>query len=105
LENDVYIEMAGSDVSLWLCKVCLPNLVKNLAVSSSVFTLSDMEKGFTTLCDKFDAIAVASRDADARHCASLSLLQAKVPQIAEKSERQIAGVMKVSMGSHNVQKN
>jgi hypothetical protein len=21
-ENDVYIEMAGSDVSIWLCKVC-----------------------------------------------------------------------------------
>jgi hypothetical protein len=36
---------------------------------------------------------------------SLSLLQAKVSEIAEKSERQITGVMKVSMGSQNVQKN
>jgi hypothetical protein len=60
---------------------------------------------FTTLYDKVDAIAVAGREADARHCASLSLLQATVSEIAEKSERQIAGVMKVSMGSHNVQKN
>jgi hypothetical protein len=41
----------------------------------------------------------------ARHCASLSLLHAKVSEIAEKSERQIAVVMKVSMGSQNVQKN
>jgi hypothetical protein len=49
----------------------------------------------TTLFDKVDAIAVAS----------LLLLQAKVSKIAEKSERQIAGVMKVSMGSQNVQKN
>jgi hypothetical protein len=64
-----------------------------------------MEKGFTTLCDKIDAIAVASREADARHCASLSLLQAKVSEIAEKSERQMARVMKASMGTQNVQKN
>jgi hypothetical protein len=31
----------------------------------------DMEKGLTTLCDKVDAIAVAGREADDRHCASL----------------------------------
>jgi hypothetical protein len=34
--------------------------------------------GFTMHCDKVDAIAVAGREADARHCASLSLLQGKV---------------------------
>jgi hypothetical protein len=56
------------------------------------------------LCDKVDAIAVAGREADARHCASLLLLQAKVSEIAERSERQIAEVMKVSMGLQNVQK-
>jgi hypothetical protein len=28
LENDFYAKMAGSDVSIWLCKVCLPNLVE-----------------------------------------------------------------------------
>jgi hypothetical protein len=78
LENDVYVEMGGSDVNIWLCKVCLPNLVKYLPVSSAAFALGDMEKGFTTLCDKIDAIAVAGREADARHCASLSLLQGKV---------------------------
>jgi hypothetical protein len=33
-----------------------------------------MEKGLKTLCDKVDAITVASREADARHCASISLL-------------------------------
>jgi hypothetical protein len=103
LENDVYVEMTGSDVSIWLCKVCLPNLVKYLPVSSATFALGDIKKGFTTLCDKVDAIAVAGREADALHCASLSLLHAKVSEIAEKSERQIAGVMKVSMGSQNVQ--
>jgi hypothetical protein len=63
-----------------------------------------MEKGFTTICDKVDAISVACRKADARHCASVSLLQAKVSEIAEKSERQIAGVMKISMELQNVQK-
>jgi hypothetical protein len=73
-------------------------------VSSSAFTLGDMEKGFTMLCDKVDAIAVAGREADARHCASLLRLQAKVSEIAERSERQIAGVMKVSMRLQNVQK-
>jgi hypothetical protein len=62
-----------------------------------VFALGDMEKGFTTVCDKVDAIAVAGREADARICASLSLLLAKVSEIAEKGERQITGVMKVSM--------
>jgi hypothetical protein len=46
-----------------------------------------------TLCDKVDAIAVAGREADARHCASLLLLQAKVSKIVKKSERQIARVM------------
>jgi hypothetical protein len=43
-----------------------------------VFALGDMEKGFTTVCDKVDAIAVAGGETDACHCASLSLLQAKV---------------------------
>jgi hypothetical protein len=57
------------------------------------------------LCDKVDAIAVAGREADAPHCAGLLLLQTKVSDIAERSERQIAGVMKVSMGLQNVQKN
>jgi 16S rRNA G1207 methylase RsmC len=85
--------------------VCLPNLVKYLPVSSSAFALGNMEKGFTTLCDKVDAIAVVGMEANARHCASLWLLQAKVSEIAEKSERQIAGVMKISMVSQNVQKN
>jgi hypothetical protein len=61
-------------------------------------------KGFTTLCDKVDAIAVAGRVAYARHYASLLLLQAKVSEIAEKSERQMAQVM-ANMGSQNVQKN
>jgi hypothetical protein len=75
LENDVYVEMAGSDVSVWLC---LPNLAKYLPVSSAGFALGYIEKGFTTLCDKVDAIAVAGGEADARHCASVSLLQAKV---------------------------
>jgi hypothetical protein len=68
LQNDVYVRMAGSDVSIWLHKVCLSNLVKYLPVSSAAFALSDMKKGFTTLCDKVDAIAVS----DARHCVSLS---------------------------------
>jgi hypothetical protein len=62
------------------------------------------EMFYTALCDKVDAIAVAGREVDARYCASLSLLQAKVSEIAENSERQIAGVVKVRMGSHNVQK-
>jgi hypothetical protein len=44
LENDVYVEMAGSDVSIWLCKVCLPNLVKYIPVSSPVFALGDMRR-------------------------------------------------------------
>jgi hypothetical protein len=44
----------------------------------------DMEKGLTTLCDK---VAVAGRKADARHCASLLLLQVKVSEIAEKIEQ------------------
>jgi hypothetical protein len=105
LGNDVYVEMTGSDVSIWLCKVRLPNLVKYLPVSSASFVLGDNEKGFKMLWDKVDAIAVAGREADARQCASLSLLQAKVSEIAEKSERQITEVMKVSMGSQNVQKN
>jgi hypothetical protein len=65
-------------------------MVKYLPGSSSAFTLGDMEKDLTTLCDKVDAIAVAGREANARHCASFSLLQAKVSDIAEKSERQIA---------------
>jgi hypothetical protein len=59
-----------------------------------------MEKGLTMLCDKVDAIAVAGRVADARHFAILSLLEAQISEIAEKSERQIARVM-VSMGSQN----
>jgi hypothetical protein len=42
LKTDVYNEMAGSDVSIWLCKVCLPNLVKYLPLSSSAFALGDM---------------------------------------------------------------
>jgi hypothetical protein len=50
--------------------VCLPNLVKYLPVSSAAFALGDMEKGFKTLCDKVDAIAVAGKEADAR-CSSL----------------------------------
>jgi 16S rRNA G1207 methylase RsmC len=104
LENDVYAEMADSYVIILLCKVCLPNLVKYLPVSSAAFAVGEKQKGFTTLCDKVDAIAVAGREADACHCASLSLLQTKVSETAEKSERQIAGVMKVSMGSQNVQK-
>jgi hypothetical protein len=62
LKNDVCIEMAGSDVSI-NCGLCLPNLVKYLPVSSSAFALGDMEKGFTTLCDKVDTVAVASREA------------------------------------------
>jgi hypothetical protein len=78
-------------------------MVKYLPVSSPAFALDDMKKGFTTLCDKLDAIAVAGREADARHCANLSLLHSKVSEIAERSERKIAGVMKVSMGSQNVQ--
>jgi hypothetical protein len=49
-------------------------------------------------------LAVAGREADNRHYASLLLLQAKVAEIAEKSERQMARVM-VNMGSQNVQKN
>jgi hypothetical protein len=105
LENDVYVEMASSNVSIWPCKVCLPNLVKYLPVSSAAFAFGNIAKGSTTLCDKVDAIAVAGREADARHCASLSLLQAKVSEIAEKRERQITEVMKVSTGSLNVQKN
>jgi hypothetical protein len=64
----------------------------------------DMEKSLTTHCDKVDAIAVAGREADARHCAILLLLQAKVSEIAEKSERQIARVMVSMLGSQNVQK-
>jgi hypothetical protein len=48
-------------------------------------------------------ITVAGREADDRHCASLSLLQAKVAEIAENSERQMARVM-VNMGSQIVQK-
>jgi hypothetical protein len=54
---------------------------------SAAIVLGDMEKGFTTLCDKVDAIAVADGEAHARHYASVSLLQAKVSEIAEKSER------------------
>jgi hypothetical protein len=76
--------------------VCLPNLVKYLPVSSAASALGDMKKDFTTLCDKVNAIAVAGREADARHCANLSLLQAKFSEIAEKSERQLAGVMEVT---------
>jgi hypothetical protein len=104
LKNDVYIEMAGFDVSIWLCTVCLPNLVMYLPVSSSVMALGDMKKGLKTLCDKVDAIAIAGREADARHFASFSLLQAKISEIAERSERQIALVM-VSLGSQNVGNN
>jgi hypothetical protein len=71
LKNDVYIQMADSDVSIWLCKVCLPNLIMYLPVSSSVVKRRhgdnvEMAKGHTTLCDKVDAIAVAGREADAR---------------------------------------
>jgi hypothetical protein len=76
LANDVYVEMAGSDVSIWLCKMCLPHVVKYLPLSSATFALSDMKKGFTTLCDKVDAIAVAGREAEPRHYARLSLLHA-----------------------------
>jgi hypothetical protein len=61
-------------VYILLYKVCLPNLVKYLLVSSSAFALGDMEKSFTALCDKVNAIAVAGREADARHCASFLLL-------------------------------
>jgi hypothetical protein len=60
--------------SRWLAPMCLPNLAQYLPVSSAAFALIDMEKGFTTLFDKVDAIAVASKKADARHCASLSLM-------------------------------
>jgi hypothetical protein len=35
LKNDVFIQMAGSDVSIWLCKEYLLNLVMYLPVSSS----------------------------------------------------------------------
>jgi hypothetical protein len=112
LKNDVYMQMASNKVSIWLCEVCLPNLVMYLPVSKSAVKRrhgdygdnGDMEKGLTTLCDKVDAIAVAGREADDRHCASLSLLQAKVSEIAEKSERQMAQVM-ANMGSQNVQEN
>jgi hypothetical protein len=76
--NDVYIQMAGFDVSIWLCKVCLPNLVMYLPVSSS---------------------KVKRRHGEG----SISLLQAKVSEIAEKSERQMALVM-INIGSQNVQK-
>jgi hypothetical protein len=41
-------------------------MVKYLPGSSSAFTLGDMEKDLTTLCDKVDAIAVAGMEADAR---------------------------------------
>jgi hypothetical protein len=98
LKNDVYIEMAGFDVSIWLCTVCLPNLVMYLLVSSSVVALVAMKEGLKTLCEKVDVIVIAGREADARHFASLSLLQAKISEIAERSKRQIALVM-VSMGS------
>jgi hypothetical protein len=59
--------------------VCLPNLFKYLSVSSAAFALGDMNKGFITLCNKVDAIAVAGREADAvivrifRYCKSLRL--------------------------------
>jgi hypothetical protein len=111
LKNDVYMQMASNSVSIWLCKVCLPNLVMYLPVSKSAVKRrhgdygdnGDMEKGLTTLCDKVDAIAVAGREADDRHCASLSLLQTKVAEITEKSERLMARVM-VNMRSQIDQK-
>jgi hypothetical protein len=114
LKNDVYMQMNSNKVSIWLCEVCLPNLIMYLPVSKSAVKRrhgdygdnGNMEKGLTTLCDKVDAIAVAGRKADARHCASLSLLQSKVSEIAEKSERHMARVMvTVSMGSQSTQKN
>jgi hypothetical protein len=40
-----------------------------------------------TLCDKVDAIAVAGREADARHCASLSLLQAKISMGSQNAKK------------------
>jgi hypothetical protein len=49
-----------------------------------VFALGDMEKGITTLCDKANAIAVAGREADARHCASLSLLKPKSQRLRRR---------------------
>jgi hypothetical protein len=33
------------------------------------------------LCDKVDDVAVAGGEADARHCASLSLLEAQVSEL------------------------
>jgi hypothetical protein len=69
-----------------------------LLVSSSVVALVDMKEGLKTLCEKVDVIVIAGREADARHFASLSLLQAKISEIAERSKRQIALAM-VSMGS------
>jgi hypothetical protein len=45
-------------------------MVKYLPVLSAAIALGDMEKGFTTLCDKVDAIAVGGREAHARHYAS-----------------------------------
>jgi hypothetical protein len=75
LKNDVYIQMAGNDVRLWLCKVCLLNLVMYLSVSKSAVKICHGDNVITTLYEKVDAIAVAAREADSRHCAGLSLLQ------------------------------
>jgi hypothetical protein len=81
-KNDVYIQMAGNDVGIWLCRVCLPNLVMYLPVSKSAVKRRHGDNAITTLCEKVDAIAVAGREANSRHCAGLSLLQAKGRGIA-----------------------
>jgi hypothetical protein len=62
LKNDVYMQMASNNKSIWLCKVCLPNLVMVMYLSLSKSAVKrrlgdygdngDMEKGLTTLCDK-----------------------------------------------------
>jgi hypothetical protein len=58
LKNDVYMQMASNIISIWLCKVCLPNLVMYLPVSKSAVKRrhgdygdnGDMEKGLTYNC-------------------------------------------------------
>jgi hypothetical protein len=91
LRADTFIEMAGVKSSIWLCEVCMPNLMKYVAVSSSqandVATLDAVEERLTAICDRFDAATVSAADAQDRHCSNLRELESRLSLAAQGVEK------------------
>jgi hypothetical protein len=94
LRPDTFIEMAGVMSNIWLCEVCMPNLMKYVPVSSShandVATFDAVEERLIPICDLFDAATVSAADANDRHRFNLhELLESRLSLAA-------LGVEKVS---------